>query len=147
MKDDQIAGLVAFLRARLTEDEQTASYDPDGRDPHPADLVWTYEPDGDEEFPGGNVVARGHYIVQDQPQAIGAHIARHDPARVLRDIQASRGVLSIYDQMTADLNAPDFLTRGMAPVAITVLAPVLCHLARAWSDHPDYQAEAWKPIA
>jgi hypothetical protein len=57
------------------------------------------------------------------------HIIRHDPDRVLRDVEAKRGILAEYE--SPGLGLSDGLR-----VAVELLAG-------AWSDHPDYQAEGW----
>jgi hypothetical protein len=69
-----------------------------------------------------------------------------DPARVLREVEAKRGVLAIYDQMTADAANSRAIVSSPGRIGLTVLKPVLCHMARAWADHPDYRADEWKAI-
>jgi hypothetical protein len=49
------------------------------------------------------------------------HMARHDPARVLREVEAKRAIVSE--------GAPEYL---------------LVHLAAVYADHPDYRDE-WRP--
>lgn len=55
------------------------------------------------------------------------HIARHDPARVLAEVQAKRGILDLINQRGDDMSVY-YLRR----------------LALVYADHPDYD-EAWKP--
>lgn len=65
-------------------------------------------------------------------EADGAHIARHDPARVLADCEARRKVVR-----NAQTYLPGESGYGAATYAVQCLAAV-------YSDHPDYD-ETWKP--
>lgn len=125
MTDD----LIAFLRARFDEDEKTAACEPSGRRVHPADLQWAYQPDDDPDVPGGDVIARGHRIVLDSPVVIAAHIARHDPARVLREVEAKRRIVDACER------------RGLVLSEINWVVRVL---ALPYADHDDYR-EVWRP--
>ncbi|WP_052397247.1 DUF6221 family protein [Streptomyces sp. NRRL F-5123] len=143
--------LVAFLRARLDEDEaivRTLAEPPD----------WHTGPGDDPGWTDESVVCMWppeHHTPYEQDKhwrgltasspELAAHIARHDPARVLRDIEAVRGVLGIYDQMAPGLDGPDAGTRGAARMTLHILRPALRHLARAYADHPDYRADEWTP--
>jgi hypothetical protein len=83
------------------------------------------------------------------------HIARHDPARVLREVAAKRRILaghgpgSTIDDSNgkwrddpANWDAPVTLCTGHEWVAWPCETVRL--LAAIWSDHPDYRAE-WRP--
>lgn len=89
--------LIAFLNARLDEDEAEAKA-------------------------AANALNR--HIECDPDNA--AHIARHDPARVLREVAAKRAIVERYAK------APDWA--GGEDVRL---------LAAVWSDHPDYRQE-WR---
>lgn len=115
MSDD----LVAFLRARLDEDEAAAKL--------AAREGGTWTQDDPQRYPG-SISSLGGQVVYaegapDENQA--PHIARHDPARVLREVEAKRAILDEY------LAAPGW------PQDVVLLAAV-------YSDHPDYRDE-WKP--
>lgn len=69
--------------------------------------------------------------------AVGAHIARHDPARVLVEVEATRELLRVA-AAAADF-APTFTT-GVA----AKLEDVLRLFALPYTDHPDYRPE-WAP--
>ena len=111
--------LTEFLTARLAEDEYHAKV-AQLRGPGP----WTHEP-ADSGLPGaedmhdshGDAVAivRGSYIAD--------YLTRHDPARVLREVEAKRKLIK---EVTA---------RSSPEVAQIYLAT----LAAVYSDHPDYQ--------
>ncbi|MGW1998479.1 DUF6221 family protein, partial [Embleya sp. NPDC001921] len=93
----------------------------------------------------------GHYEVGSHPWDTGPHIARHDPARVLRDVAATRAIIKEHDPKawsgtpadrcptcTDDTYSPDRpLERALTPCA------TLRHLAAEHADHPDYK-ETWR---
>lgn len=114
--------LTAFVRARLDEDE-AAAQDPARVWPGP----WTADR-CEVSDSGGVTVVRDEYHWGPMP-----HIARHDPARVLRDIAAKRAILDRCVRWECDE-----MTAGM------LIEDVLAHLATAWSGHPDYRDE-WRP--
>jgi hypothetical protein len=129
--------LVAFLRARLDEDEQVAealrgvrfhAYEEGGDD------GWAIEsdPDGD---PGAIVGER----------ALAEHIARWDPARVLAEVTAKRRIISLFSHasphsvMSGQAEREDF--RNGWQFAMWDALPLL---AVPYASHPDYRAE-WAP--
>ena len=81
------------------------------------------------------------------------HAARHDPARVLRDVEAGRKILAdlpAYSKQRRDLRDHVYLPEnadyhsGHADGTDDAAYYVLRWLAAVWSDHPDYD-EAWRP--
>lgn len=115
--------IVAFITARLDEDELAALAAPgpqwDGGDGYLGvvdgqDLVWGNHTEG--------------YIDAEA----STHIARHDPARVLRDVEAKRSMLGHLEAEVAD-DETDVAARWL-----------LGHLAAPYSDHPDFREE-WRP--
>jgi hypothetical protein len=62
---------------------------------------------------------------------VSAHVARHDPARVLAECAGKRDTLGIYIQM-GESSAPEAV-----PVWL-VLAEVVVNMARPYRAHPDY---------
>ena len=58
------------------------------------------------------------------------HIARHDPARVLRDVEAKRGMLGTLG--------------ALAEVQPSYAHMLASEMAMAWDDHPSYREE-WDP--
>lgn len=118
--------LVAFLRARLDEaaaKAQAAKPGPwhvDGGSvyaTHPTDEVVDYTESAD-------------------------HIARHDPARILREIEADRALLAEYEAV-ADMDTsdpePEFAYGRAVGLGIAVR-----YRAVRFADHPDYR-EKWRP--
>lgn len=137
--------LVQFLRDRLDEDERTAL----AATPGPweqsgiGDYGWTVS----FSRPGAGVEAED----SDQGRADAAHIARHDPARVLAEVEAKRRMLDEHKPAR-----PEYLPRRE-------LGCLTCTTAQAWdekaneancltlrllalpyADHPDY-CEEWRP--
>ena len=129
--------LVEFLRARLDEDEQTATAATSatfGEDP-----TWTSKDDGTGEQTHGYVMADHTAICghdgDDVLLPVADHIARHDPARVLREVEAKRQLLTRYE-VHRDAAFPDY-EGGYA----SAMDDALAILAAVHSDHPDYQQE------
>jgi hypothetical protein len=126
--------LVAFLRARLDEDEQGArAVTANGWaniGPHPADS-----------------------------RPVAQHIFRHDPARVLREVEAKRRIIdgleaardnlqksaANYQAWAAGEREPHPGVNGSgAESLIPGLTYAMQVLASPYSDHPDYHEE-WRP--
>ena len=120
--------LVEFLTARLDEDERAARaarpgpWSVDGSSviaTHPTDEVVDYTESAD-------------------------HIARHDPARVLREVGAKRSLIQRYKQPEESPDLPRSFNKLTAGVERAVLDEVFRSLALPYADHPDYD-EAWRP--
>lgn len=127
--------ITEFLQARLDEDEQAAHKASPG--------PWHPELEGEEVVAvDGVTVADGFALSGEQLRATVSHIARHDPARVLRDVEAKRAIIAhnekLHEYARANPREDAYL---FAPGASDV---VLKHLASVYSDHSDYQ-EDWKP--
>lgn len=138
------ADLVAFLRGRLDEDEHTAraasgnQWLSDAGD-SPAD-AWILNEDM-------------HLAEVDPPTA--EHIARHDPARVLAEVDAKRRIIAwhstphtLVDGFCVEDTGPrthqgeaDCACCGYPNGCLTVRLLVL-----PYSSHPDYRPE-WAPEA
>ncbi|MFE5332546.1 DUF6221 family protein [Embleya sp. NPDC056575] len=123
MTDD----LVAFLTARLDEDEaETLAASPG---------PWSTTAEEDEVLAAdGERVADAFALSGRQLRATTRHIARHHPARVLRDVAARRALV-------AALAGAD--PHGAYITGTYTVEDALRHLAAVYSDHPDYQ-EAWR---
>ncbi|MEU0991948.1 DUF6221 family protein [Streptomyces sp. NPDC005953] len=150
-------GLITFLRARLDEDRDEAL----AASPGP----WT--PDGDEYevlAADGITVCDGFALSNRQLQATVRHIARHDPARALREVTAKRELLDEHLAAKHSVCEDSWYT---CPAATEDrdggvcsqddmhgepcecgrddrLARTLQLLALPYADHPDYQ-ESWRP--
>lgn len=177
--------LVAFLNARLEEDERIARA-ASGRDADPVSEPeeWRWEcceddqpldvdlaiAGGEEtlvhgehynvglrsvqEYPTRSVGPLSHLVLSDEcvrPQD-ARHIARHDPARVLREVEAKRAILGLHYPGLPPAGAPDGLTICAGEeadgdtwqMATSWPCHTVCVIAAVYSDHPDYRPE-WKP--
>lgn len=176
-----MSDVAEFLKARLDEDEAMAR----AADVKQGDPEWFAT-----HHLGGHTVrskrnSRPTARVQDlagdderdltgilDGRAVSEHIARHDPARVLREVEAKRAVLAFHEQWpvltqtppefeavdSGDINQMayrmsqrmEWLTTqeyvakfGHEPPT----APMLIALAAVYADHPEYRDEWRAPIA
>ncbi|MET9222341.1 DUF6221 family protein [Streptomyces sp. NPDC003300] len=148
--------LATFLRARLDEDEALATVARDANtgvfasigdaDWHlvPGEGIWTDD--------HGIQVATGGIGLGDNE---GAHIARHDPARVLREVEAKR---NLVDSAAGAQHDRDYWRAQLPSDSVDLLKTVaamearwsawhyvLTQLAASYVDHPDYQPELIVP--
>ncbi|MBF6289301.1 DUF6221 family protein [Nocardia cyriacigeorgica] len=105
-----------FIAARLAEDEQIA------RESDTGDGEWFY----DDRFDRVETSDENLYTLHHSE-----HIARHDPARVLRQCAAVRELLNVASDVDAMYSiaaedAADGIRRTIAAI---------------WSDHRDYQQQ------
>ncbi len=125
--------LVTFLRERLDEDEAVAR---ESERAHPSPWRWGNTALG-QRTPYALHDARTGWVLGCSPGGVPSiipadHIARHDPARVLREVAAKRSVLDMF--LRADALDPE----------TQVWLEVVRHLAAVYADHPDYDKE-WTP--
>ena len=105
--------IAGFLAARLDEDEARARAALEEWDDESARYEW-----------------------EDLPDTSFAHARWHDPARVLREVEADRRLIAEHEAGLLDpRNAPD---------SWPALRFVIKLRAVIWSDHPEY-LESWKP--
>ncbi|MEU1787145.1 DUF6221 family protein [Streptomyces sparsogenes] len=142
--------LVQFLQARLAEDEESAR-----RACEYAEAEWKL----DEEF-GETVLwwppephiaekerEKGLPVVSDQwrgqtiDSRIAPHVARHDPARVLAEVEAKRRILEHHAKLHQYAEEQRQQEYALAAGAGDV---VLKLLALPYVDHPRYREE-WRP--
>jgi hypothetical protein len=117
--------IVEFLEARIAEDELTAQ------------AAIEVSADWRTHYDYSDVKdADGHFVIQADsrhPTAEqAAHIARHSPARVLRECEAQRAVIADFLRREA---LGDVAGRSIVEDVLRVLGAVYC-------DHPDYNP-AW----
>ena len=132
--------LVGFLEERLDDDEYRAKA--------ARSESWTVERDV-STIPG-NVAAESRVVIgADAESGIAQvngrdralHIARHDPARVLHEIDAKRRILEQVTRIERD--APPRTVDPPEGADVTMVS-VLEMLALPYADHADYRAE-WRP--
>lgn len=135
MADD----LVAFIRARL--DETQAVAEAVARD---EESDWS---PGDEYLSDSVIAAECGASVVVGPYGylsweVRRHIADHDPARVLRGVEADQYLVDAW----VEWNRPDvsLAHRLIAPSILVVLEQLLMRAAAKWSTHADYQV-GWAP--
>ncbi|MFB6512098.1 DUF6221 family protein [Streptomyces virginiae] len=136
--------LVQFLRDRLDEDEQTAR----AASPGP----WKPGEEHDEVVAVDDItVAEGFALSGQQLRATVDHIARHDPARVLAEVDAQRRLLALHQRDTTYsfsgcvvCDAGDNSCGCMGGSAYDYPCETLRVLALPHRDHPDY-LPAWAP--
>lgn len=119
--------LIAFLRARIDEDEADALavggdkswflYLEGGQD------GWAVE--GQDTGEPGCIVGS---------ESLGHHIVRHDPARVLADVAAKRQIIDIHQGVHSC---------GFSDYDDANPCPTLSLLALPYADHSDYREERW----
>lgn len=136
-------GLVAFLLARIAEDEAGA------RKATGEHWRWV-DPGGDVKqalvTDGWNPQADWTVLPVAQGDAYplrtdATHIARWDPARVLAESAAKRRIVAQHPYAGL-LSAPEAC--GRCATNPPAACPTLRLLALPFADHPDYQQE-WKP--
>ena len=160
--------LLEFITARLDEDEATARAAGDGR--------WRVDHwlDPRSSCPTGCSCRRVEgldFTVYDEgghDEAQAAHIARHDPARVLREVEAKRALLALHHHLryVEPLDAASKYEEDHRPAfdeSPRYVGCAACHydsrheetypswwcdtvrlLALPYADHPDYRSE-WSP--
>lgn len=131
--------LVEFLRARLDEDEQAARAATAG--------PW-YVDDIDQELRTADVYAADGRVTSAYTEPCcsvedATHMARHDPARVLVEVEAKRRLLrSHYDYQGYCPRCHDWQNKPVEREAYP--CEVVRLLALPYADHPDYRQE-WRP--
>lgn len=125
--------LITFINARLDDEAALIEVMRDGGFPPETWIteaarnpVWTILRDADDPTP----IA---YIRDSRCEY--EHIALHDPARALREIEAKRAHLAAYEGAISGC-----LEWGI----VSTLGDILYSDAAVWSDHPDYRQE-WAP--
>lgn len=114
-----VEDLVQWLRAQLDEDERTARACP-----------------GDGEWEARDIAVYG----ADLSPEVRAHMAAHDPARVLREIDAKRQLLDRYEELRAASKEEGLI----GDVTEEYQDFLLRMLAVPYSDRPGFREE-WAP--
>ncbi|MFJ2279267.1 DUF6221 family protein [Streptomyces sp. NPDC087866] len=121
--------LVQFLRNRLDEDEHIART---AGSRHKGGSFWSVE-QSEVRAKDGTLIVRHTWPDE------GAHIARHDPARVLRNVEVGRAALDHYRAVrrSTEKHKAYVLAEGAVGKQIQILA-------LAYADHPNYRDD-WRP--
>ena len=152
-----MSAIVEFLTARLAEDEQAASAS--GGDAWNIGLPAMTNPDLVTWPAFRTVTAPSRAGLRDHVCGSilaydAAHIARHDPARVLADVAAKRAIVAEHRPYQEDPHAVAVIEDGVE-WGVSLLCDAcagrkpswpclnLLALARVWADHPEFDP-AWK---
>lgn len=139
------AALIAFLRARLDEQEAAAAAAGGTSETWQAWGTGIYSASSADDDDAPPLVTTGPEVGgSDEDAARAAHIALHDPAQVLREVEATRGLLRQYTVPETGERPADALGRYVAGTQRTAVEMAVRHLAQAHAGHPDYQPE-WRP--
>lgn len=114
-----MTSLPDFLLARIADDEAVALR-------HKGTAFFTYDRKPHANKMGGSI---GYWLDDWQGQAfidVTQHIARHDPARVLRECASKRAIVEYATNQHVDM---------------VECLPILLLLAAPYSDHPDLKEE------
>jgi hypothetical protein len=142
--------LIAFLRARLDEDERIART---AASVGYADLRSLPVPV--KRWDTGDVAAHWRDGEGGQSNPSAVHIARWDPARVLADVEANRRILDLHKPWNAGgyhrantTPAPDrwlcATCDGDNMANVLAPCPTVRLLALPYAEHPDYDP-GWAP--
>ena len=131
--------LVQWLRAQLDEDERIARAAQRQR----GGGEWVARADA-----SGIVAVEGLPVRAGEPIPVvlhpdedetAEHIAEHDPARVLREIDAKRQIIEQHERYAAERRR---MMGGWDPQSDD--SPILAALATVYADRPGYREE-WRP--
>jgi hypothetical protein len=133
--------LVAFLRARLDEDEAVAQAAPPG--PWAEDASHSVV-----DATGARVIYSVNGGTLHPTLAVRAHVLGNDPARVLREVAAKRGIVECHEPWVA-ANGDTICGRcGREHIDGRPGGHFPCQtlrlLALPYADHPEYRQE-WTP--
>jgi hypothetical protein len=127
--------LVRWLGEQLDEDERIARRAGDSfRQIGETGVIVATEGDRAEECASANWVG------------VAEHIVEHDPARVLREIDAKRGIIRAYETAVAAFNdsGPAMANYDRLTGSVSALRGSLQLLATVYADRPGYREE-WRP--
>lgn len=131
-----IGAVVRFLRARLDEDEQAARVAAPGPWTTMGQRVLDASPPSNRLGMG---MAVGHAAASADYNETADHIARHDPARVLAEVDAKRQALDHYERCARHNKGDDAYVLAEGAVGRQVQ-----YMALPYAEHPDYLPE-WRP--
>jgi hypothetical protein len=155
--------LVRWLRAQLDEDERIARAAMEAVGPVPGAAQWRYTASLTDEggqywsittvapsdtVPTVELVGSGMSGGGVHKETLARHIAEHDPARVLREIDAKRQTIAELEAVERSMDQAS-RDRDVARYnAVRAEWVVLCRIVRrdaaVYSDRPGYR-EAWRP--
>ncbi|MFJ3705309.1 MULTISPECIES: DUF6221 family protein [unclassified Streptomyces] len=138
------AELVAFLRARLDEQEAAAVAAGGAGEGWQALGTGVYSAASVDDDVPPLVTAGPEVGGSDEDAARAEHIALHDPAQVLREVAATRGLLKRYTTPETGEGLPDAFGHHTAGTPRMAVEVAVRHLAQAYAHHPDHRP-GWRP--
>lgn len=149
-----MSDIVEFLTARLDEDEaaaRVACNEMTRKYARTNDGEWRASSShgGIHTESSADLVVQGRGFDFDLKDGVAVHIARHDPARVLRNVAAQREIVKAYVDFEARVAGAsykgyDALNYHRHMGTLDALRGTLRLLAAVYANHSDYQ-EGWKP--
>jgi len=128
--------LIAFFNARLNEEWMVAKMATPG----------AWHATGEDIITRGSDAYTAGACIANASGADGEHIARHDPARALREVEAGRKLLDEYKRYRASAASQTEAYGQVGPgtwAVVRVLYRAIAFAASVHADHPDYRQE-WK---
>jgi hypothetical protein len=150
-----VSDLLAYLRARLAEDEAVARRATEGPWRYNPRKAWHSPPPRFGMFvPAEEFVAAGPLT---DPLCVAAtgpadnlesmadaeHIARWDPARALAEVEAKRAILDRYEDAVSRQSERDYSTTDALTQAEEYEDWVIPALVQPYADRPDFNPE-WR---
>ncbi|MFE5090618.1 DUF6221 family protein [Streptomyces sp. NPDC056638] len=121
--------LVQFLRDRLDEDEQAARrVKSSWRQIGETGVIVASDGERAEECANGNWTG------------IAEHIVRHDPARIMAEVEAKRRILRAHEKWCEGRCEAKYPEGGFDAAHFWSIKS----LATVYADHPDYR-DTWRP--
>ncbi|MDG4791993.1 DUF6221 family protein [Micromonospora sp. WMMD1102] len=144
--------ILSFIRARLDEDEQAAMR---AAGTFGGDAVWRRNTLADPDYPADHVLVIFQRVIpaglpgdDEAPLRVDEldHIAGHDPARVLAEVNAKRRILERHPGATATDECPGCSAwlDGTWRTPPGTLCPEQVDMALPYAGHADYRPE-WRP--
>ena len=145
--------LAAFLRARLDKDAEAARLaEAVGPSPWCESVEDGSYTNQRSDLDGVGLVRAADSVgLWDREQSCtlsmagvtATHVAHHDPARVLAEVEAKRRIVARYEEAVAEAAQEDRLAAATWRPVVMILEPVLRDLAQVHAEHPDYRQE-WR---
>lgn len=136
--------LIAFIKARLDEDEAAAKRAESQDARHEQHMPEAEMRDAIEHASRRSRNYDQPWWAANMRYQLDRRRLPSDPARVLREVAGARNILARYEDCLARMEDPDYPQAVARDQAREYEDFVLTNLTAAWSDHPDYRSE-WTP--
>jgi hypothetical protein len=158
--------MVKFMKARLYDERLAAAEASWGTAAYTPGVSMNWRTELEEAPPDSSAVPTGYWVVDERDMGVGvingtrkaAHIALHDPAKVLGDVNAKGEIVTRFSGACDAREVAAMCLRGSgvlpdekdlaawaaANVEASILRPLVQHLDAAYDRHPAY-SPIWKP--